>query len=274
MIRIRLFGNLGNQMFQYAFAKKASGVTGSRFWFSTRHVNYVLHFFKLPFPLRLLNIKWLRSINSTAERWLKFKQVYDYSNPLQDSSNYVYSDNTEYLGYFQDSRLYEDKERVRALFAIKDEYKKEFQEKYATVFENHKVIAVSVRLGDYRKEKIKEFGDVDALLPLDWYKRQLLKYDLNEYKIFFTSDEPDTCEKEFANIHNDIHFVRAHFITQFLILMHSDVCVIANSTFAWWGAYLNTKPHLKVIAPKYWMGYNARQEFPKGIMDIGFEWAE
>jgi hypothetical protein len=133
---------------------------------------------------------------------------------------------------------------------------------------------VQVRLGDYRYEKLHQFGGVEAAIPLDWYKKQLSRFNLDEYKVFVISNEPDTCENELASLHKNITVAKEDFITEFLFLVHSDTCIISNSTFAWWGAYLNTKPHLKVIAPKYWMGYNAKQEFPKGIMNIEFEWAE
>ena len=250
MIRIRLFGNLGNQMFQYAFAKITASKTRSKFVFSTRHVKYALHYFELPFPLYLYNNKLLRSLNSRIEKFLRFKNIEDYSNPLQDSSDYVYSNNTEYLGYFQDSKLYEDRERIRKLFKIKSKYEKEYNARYRNDINQQKTITISVRLGDYRAEKIKEFGNVDALLPLEWYKRQLNLFDLDQYKVYIISDEPDTCEAELSTLHKNIHIVREHFITQLLILSHADVCIISNSTFAWWGAYLNRKQNVKIIAPK------------------------
>ncbi len=274
MIRVRLFGNLGNQMFQYAFAKKVSEKMSARFWFSTRHVRYALHYFELPFPLNLLNNRWLRAVNNKTEGWWKFKHTKDYSSPLQDASQYMYSDRTDYLGYFQDSSLYKNKAAVRALFPIRKAYRREFEEKYAAVMRQHKVITVSVRLGDYRKERLRELNNAEVLLPLEWYKKQLSEFNLNDYKVFITSDEPDTCQKEFAGFHPHIQIVRDHFITQLMILMHSDVCIISNSTFAWWGAYLNAKDNVQVIAPNNWMGYRAGTEYPKGIMNIDFAWVD
>jgi hypothetical protein len=274
MIRIRLFGQLGNQMFQYAFAKKAAEEIGTSFWLTTRDANYSLGFFELPFPLRLLGKKWVRGINNGVQKLVQMRNVEDYSDGLTDGSSYVYKDHTDYLGYFQDSGLYKDRELFRSLFRVKQEYRRSFNEKYSPLFQSNRTITVQVRLGDYRHEKLHQFGGVEAALPLDWYKRQLSAFNLDDYKVFIISNEPDTCEREFGSIHKNITVAKEHFITEFLFLTESDVCIISNSTFAWWGAYLNTKPNLRVIAPKWWMGYNARQEFPKGIMNIDFEWRE
>jgi len=249
-------------------------ITGARFWFSTHHVNYSLDFFDLPFPLRLLNNRWIRGLNNKVQKLLQFHNTEDYSDGLKDASNYVYQNYTDYLGYFQDSSLYKDKDLFRSLFKVRDKYKRSFTEKYSALFKENQTITVQVRLGDYRHEKLQQFGGVEAVLPLVWYKKQLNRFNLDNYKVFVISNEPDTCEKEFGPMHKNISVVKEHFITEFWFFMHSDTCIISNSTFAWWGAYLNIKPGLKVIAPKYWMGYNAKQEFPKGIMNIDFEWEE
>ena len=38
------------------------------------------------------------------------------------------------------------------------------------------------------------------------------------------------------------------------------------------GGFLNTKKNKKIYAPKYWAGYNAKQEYPVGIMAQEFIW--
>jgi hypothetical protein len=55
--------------------------------------------------------------------------------------------------------------------------------------------------------------------------------------------------------------------------MNADYCIISNSSFSYWGAYLNKKA-LKVIAPKYWSGFKAAAEYPKRITTDKFIWLE
>ena len=63
--------------------------------------------------------------------------------------------------------------------------------------------------------------------------------DITEAKIFFP---------EFPVYHFTV-------ADDFLIISHAKYLIIANSTFSWWAAWLNTNCQM-VIAPKYWMRHN------------------
>ena len=81
-------------------------------------------------------------------------------------------------------------------------------------------------------------------------------------------------ESNFVFVSDDMEWVKENFkgeniwysnftdeINDFLLMVYSDNIVISNSSFSWWGAYLNKNPNKTIIAPKNWFG-------PKGPKDI------
>jgi hypothetical protein len=47
--------------------------------------------------------------------------------------------------------------------------------------------------------------------------------------------------------------------------MNADVCILSNSSFSWWGAWLNTKPGKVIYGPQNWLGFGKNDEYPAGI---------
>ena len=55
----------------------------------------------------------------------------------------------------------------------------------------------------------------------------------------------------------------------FQLLLHADKLIISNSSFAWWGAYLN-KNKTEVFVPQYWLGFKVDKEIPADIIPARF----
>jgi hypothetical protein len=68
------------------------------------------------------------------------------------------------------------------------------------------------------------------------------------------SDDIEGCKSMFEFIPNKIfHDSRVDWLDMYMMSMceHNIIC---NSSFSWWGAYLNENTTKKVIAPKRWFG--------------------
>lgn len=112
-------------------------------------------------------------------------------------------------------------------------------------------ISVHLRRGDYA------LSTASLVLPLDYY-RLAWKMALEEFEgveFFVFSDDI-----EYAQKHLPLDGVR-HFIahndtaTAFQDLRLMAACrhhIIANSSFSWWGAWMDPKPGQLIITPKYW----------------------
>ena len=50
-----------------------------------------------------------------------------------------------------------------------------------------------------------------------------------------------------------------------LLMSFCDHNIISNSTFSWWGAYLNQNKNKKIICPKKWFSYTDEYFNPKDI---------
>jgi hypothetical protein len=55
-------------------------------------------------------------------------------------------------------------------------------------------------------------------------------------------------------------------IDQLIALSLADELIISNSSFHWWGAWLNTKPNKVVYAPEFWLGHKVNREYPKEVI--------
>lgn len=90
--------------------------------------------------------------------------------------------------------------------------------------------------------------------------------------IIIVTDDVTLAQEKFATLINAT-FISDSEINDFQLLLHADKLIISNSSFAWWGAYLNCK-NAEVFAPKYWLGFHEQIENPYGIMSVNWNWLE
>lgn len=106
---------------------------------------------------------------------------------------------------------------------------------------------IHVRRGDYLS-----FADCYNILDMNYYQRAMDKIKANKYIIF--SDDIKWCKNIF--IGSNFEFSENKNVYEDLAIM-SKQCehmIIANSSFSWWGAYLNQNFDKKIIAPINWFG--------------------
>jgi hypothetical protein len=105
--------------------------------------------------------------------------------------------------------------------------------------------SVHVRRTDYLEHP--EFCDLSAT---DYYERAMLEFDSGTTFVIFSDDIP-WCKERFRG--RPFVFVEALSPIEDLFLMaRCKAHIIANSTFSWWGAWLDPAPDKIVIAPARW----------------------
>lgn len=134
-------------------------------------------------------------------------------------------------------------------------------EKYLELMEKRNAVAVHVRRGDYlSKENNNIFGNIctDAyyLQAIETMARMVE----NPLFIFF-SNEIEWVRKNFP-INDTIYVCQSDFnaYEDWYDLYLMSKCkhnIIANSSFSWWGAWLNNYKNRQVIAPQKWVNYDA-----------------
>ena len=148
------------------------------------------------------------------------------------------------------------------MLSIRPEYKV----KIADFTGNNKPnIVVHVRRTDYVTFGGPHVGGINLTLPLSYYQDALKQLPCEECNVLFLSDDIDFVKQHFQ-FENAIYVQGNSEIGDFQLIMQADYLVLANSSFSWWGAYLNTVVK-KVIAPKYWLGIKINKEYPAGIVN-------
>lgn len=172
-----------------------------------------------------------------------------YQEPEFKYNKIPYVDNLHINGYFQSYKYFENAiNEVKYQFTMKDSMKERILKKYCNELEKT-TVSIHVRRGDYVRQP-----QFHPCCTTEYYIDAL--QTIGEYDhVFICSDDIPYCKTIFKG--DKCIFVEEndHMFDFFLMTMTSHN-IIANSSFSWWSAFLNTNydKNKKVIYPKPWFG--------------------
>jgi hypothetical protein len=160
--------------------------------------------------------------------------------------------NVKLVGHFQSEKYFTNyKTEILKLFEIDDTTKNYLLEKYGVII-NQDTCSIHIRRGDYLGLPTHH-----PTQSIDYYKNAIQIVGEKKHFLVF-SDDIEWCKENF-NFLNNKTFISDNKDYEDLYLM--SLCknnIIANSTFSWWGAWLNNNENKKVIIPSKWFGvYNS-----------------
>lgn len=277
MFVIKLRGGLGNQMFQYALAKSLMLSTGQEVFLDTSFSHYssetkrtyTLDCFQLDQKIQLITtstLPWvlrdpdndllkkifikLRLRQLFTKDWLYILERTNGYNPeLQAMAGSIYLE-----GYWQTERYFTDyRESLLADFSLTNTSSEFFR--IADHIKATSSISLHVRRGDYAtSESVKAQHN---LCSLEYYQEAIksIKAKVSEPKFFIFSDDPDWAKANLPLAAHELELVSDRGLTdseELILMSHCEHQIIANSSFSWWGAWLNKHTDKIVIAPKRW----------------------
>lgn len=279
MFCIQLNGGLGNQMFQYAFGRALSKKHKETFVLDcsvlenhSKTVDYTLREFELKiFPLQAkkasdmelkkFRMSLLSKINLRLHRlfevpyFFRTQTVSEVEFYSKFRGNMLSSIKTSFIGYWQSEKYFKAIESlIRSDFTFKPELN-ERNLKVKRRIEDSNSVSIHVRRGDF-VDNPSAF-ETHGVCSLDYYRNAIaeVKNHVNDPVFYIFSDDCNWVRN--SNLVGDSH----EFIDwnqgkeSYIDMQLMSYCkhnIIANSSFSWWGAWLNNYSSKIVIAPKQW----------------------
>lgn len=241
MIVTKLQGGLGNQLFQWAVSKSLSNKYNTDIYFETSYFIGISSgpVTKWELDIDKLNIDVNTSMGNTLDKKLSI---------VNDNFHFQEIENDSFLdGYWQSERYFKDIEpEIRELLKMPIETKEYILEKYPIL--NSNTVSMHIRRGDYIN-----LQNYHPLQTLEYYEKAYNILNESNINVIIFSNDIEWCKSNlfFENmtfIENETN------ITDLYIMSLCKHNIIANSSFSWWGAWLNENKDKKVIAPTIWFG--------------------
>ena len=263
-IRIKLTGGLGNQMFQFAtgfaIAKKNNvrlsldlNYINQRQLFNGFELDKVFDIYsKVSFlnkALSLQSINFKEILNKIDVTFYNFKEPhFHYTSKILDIPKHSFLD-----GYWQSELYFKDyAKEIRKIFYFSDHLDKQ-NHLISNDINQSNSISIHIRRGDFLLKR----NDNHYVNLKEYYLKAInesSKFFKNP-KYFIFTDDPSWVTDNFVLDHS-YFIVAVNKGTKSFYDMHlMSLCksnIIANSSFSWWGAWLNNKKDKIIYAPKNW----------------------
>jgi hypothetical protein len=254
MIIVQLIGGLGNQMFQYACGKYLACKMKTKLVLDICFLNISNPFITdRNYELDAFAIK------ATFLENIPYERLPDEVTVISEEKRVTYNPgftkragkNIYLRGYWQSWKYFQTIEPlIRKQFTINNRYLSDKVKAFADRIQLSESVCIHIRRTDYTKQQHAHIG----VLPLSYYCNAI-RYIVDKKKepVFYVfSDEPEWCIKN-LKMDKKNHVVQGNTTIEDLYLMiRCKHHIIANSTYSWWGAWLNTNPDKIVITPDIW----------------------
>lgn len=271
MIRIILQGRTGNNLFQYAAGRALAHrhqteliLDGS--WADDAHAEQFQHLLRLPLQARY--VRNLSLLKRAAHRFLgKGPATFHPGPTVIDSPAAALpaletaDDGSLLIGFFQSPRHFSGIElELREELDLSSITLPESSQRFEETLRSKSTVSIHVRRGDYLN-----IGATQCLGP-DYHENAIAWFRQRspDTRFCIFSDDIPWCRKTFQG--ND--FLFSDFPAAGPDPMHDlrlmAAChhhIIVNSSYSWWGAWLNPSPTKNVIAPKMWMKSRSSTDF-------------
>lgn len=285
MIIINLKGGLGNQIFQYACGRALAfrnndniklDITG---YGESNGIDTMRKYSLSPFNIKadiasgqeIKKLKYPYGIISKGMRFFRAKILRQFETGLNpkilNHTGSIFLD-----GFFQTEKYFIDKEKeIRSDLSLKSPLSTKSQQISDLIKNSPISISLHVRRGDYVNDAKtnQNHGTCNA----EYYSKALeyinskidLNNNINNVKIFVFSDDINWVKENMPLPYPSV-YVSSPEIPDYEELILMSKCkhnIIANSSFSWWGAWLNENQNKIVVAPSRWVLKN-----PENFKDI------
>ena len=282
---VKFIGGLGNQMFQYATGCALAKKHGVRLLldispfqeyklhkYSLGHYNIIENFATMSDTAPFLNVK-----NRNLMKYLPFltnnkivtEKIFEY-NPLVNKYGNVYLD-----GFWQTEKYFQDiAELIRQEFTVKNSPQGE-DLRLINEMADCNAVSLHVRRTDYVTNK--SALAIHGVCDLDYYREaiELMVSKIDNPVFYIFSDDHQWVRENMKLDYKTIFVTHNNADTNYEDLRLMSSCkhnILANSSFSWWGAWLNSNPNKIVIGPKRWFtdpNKNVKDLLPANWIAIG-----
>ena len=266
MIIAKITSGLGNQLFQYALAKQLSILNKTELYLDLRfYKSDYSRETNRTFKLDNFNII-LKPINKPIEYISKATKLFPNRSfkpffQLVKEPHYhfdkevlnVKSDWITTEGYWHSEKYFIDIENIiRDELKFKNDPTKCFEQFRNKIIDSNNPISIHIRRGDYVNHPI--FSNTFGFLGLDYYNTaiEILKTKTIDFQFFIFTDDVDWVRDNLKLTHEHTFVINTSEIDDLHLMSLCKHHIIANSSFSWWGAWLNSNSEKIVIGPQKW----------------------
>lgn len=257
MIYIKCMGGLGNQLFQI-FAGISCSINNQTDFsiikidrspsiFKSRPIYWDSFFESIKSKL-IDKYRITKNIKIHKELCFNYHEIPIHTDILLD-------------GYFQSYKYFiNNYDKISNILNIENN-RSLIRQKYNKIYDFDHSISIHFRGTDYLK-----LPNIHPILPVLYYEKsiELLNsmFDLSKYIfiLFYESSDNEWIDSILSSLSTKINYCKINQNIsdweQLLIMSNCNHHIIANSTFSWWGAYINTNTVKKVMSPhiEHWFG--------------------